>query len=523
MRLGLWLVLLAALAAGQDLIANPDFKENARGWMLRRASVVEEGVVRLAAAEGRKWTHAGVHVTPVLGRELDFRCRAKATGDGHSITVNTFAYGESGRDPLGMKSLREPLRKGEWVEVRGTLVVPPGTKRLALWIVNLNPAPVLVSGAHLVVGRENATPNMQRGGGGLNGPGVLRASAGTMARTAKEGDEGVVTFPIPAKTPHQVPLTFDVKAEPAAALKTFRWRLREDGRNWLCDITLAPTSSGASVRWEALVLVGQREDAPLPRAAKPQVPEEAAAWLRSTACVQSADPAIVAKANELAEGTDGVEAYVKKAIAFTSSNRGKPGVRFDALDARKALDCGGSCTSRANLCAALLRARGIPARTQAHLPAWSGPLYEHWLVEYWHPGAGWTWVESTLGQYRPQPWTLVVLNVANPADEDLGFNHKIRYSGVMVGVPLWSVHNIAPPLLRHFEPKKRVGNVASVEAALKGTGEEISAAFAAARTAFERLAAGARKGELDRDAAARVEEALKKKSAVALRDALAPR
>ena len=62
-----------------------------------------------------------------------------------------------------------------------------------------------------------------------------------------------------------------------------------------------------------------------------------------------------------------------------------------------------------------------------------------------------------------------------------------------------------------------------VETALEGTDEEIAATFAAARAAFERLAARARKGELDRDATARIEEGLKTKSATALRNALAPR
>ncbi len=55
---------------------------------------------------------------------------------------------------------------------------------------------------------------------------------------------------------------------------------------------MAPTPEGALVRLEALVLVGRRKDAPLPRTARPEAPQEAAPWRRSTACVQSDDPAI---------------------------------------------------------------------------------------------------------------------------------------------------------------------------------------------------------------------------------------
>jgi hypothetical protein len=513
MRAALVLAVLAAVAAGQELIRNPGFAENAAGWKLRQATAVEGGL-RLDGDE-RSSAFAGVSVEPVHGREHDFRCRAKGSRGGKVLSVNAFAYGE-GDALLGSRTTVHELRPDDWVEARETFVVPPETKRLALWIINASGAPVVVTDAHLVVGKENGRTNMA--GGSLGGPGVIRASAGTTAKAAKEGTEGVVTFPVPALTRDQVPLTFTVVAEPAAALRSFRWRLREDGRNRLCDVTLQASPAGVSVRWEALVLVGGRADAPLPAAAAAEAPEEAAAWLRATACVQSGDPAIVGKAKELAEGADGVEGYVRRVIAFTSQNRGRPGVAFDALDARKALDCGGSCTSRANLCAALLRAHGIPARTQAHLPTWSGPLYEHWLVEYWHPGAGWTWVEPTLNRVRPEPWTLVVLNVAYPEDEELAFDLRIAHSGVVPGVPLWSVHNIAWPLDRSFG--KATDNLAAPETRLRGTADEIAAALDAAQAAFEQLAAGAERGRTDLARDERIARALKVGTAAALRDAL---
>ncbi len=190
--------------------------------------------------------------------------------------------------------------------------------------------------------------------------------------------------------------------------------------------------------------VGARATRSLARTG-PKHPRKRQPWTRSTACVQSDDPAIREKANELAKGTEGVEAYARRVIEFTAHHQGKEGVPFDTLDARKGLDCGGSCTSRANLAAALLRARGIPARTVAHLPTWSGPLYEHWLVEYWHPGAGWVWLESSLGQFRPLPCTLVVLGVANPEDEDRAFD-PLQTRQVMPGAPHLSVHVGSEPL-----------------------------------------------------------------------------
>ena len=309
-----------------------------------------------------------------------------------------FGY-DKDRDLTFHSSTRFDVIAGKWTRLTQEYVVPPGTTTLTAWVINSTAQPISVSDAHLRVDSPKKAgprlPKEKKGGlpgrprpAPLDGPGVVRAQAQAAVATLGKDDVGVLTFPIPGTYRDQVPLTFDVKVEPPRALKSYRWVRRPDGRNWLCEVTVAPTQEGALVRWEALVLVGRGKDDPLPRAAQPEAPKDAAAWTRSTACVQSDDPAIRDKAKELAKGTEGVEPYARRVIEFTAHHQGKDGVVFDTLDARKGLDCGGSCTSRANLAAALLRARGIPARTVAHLPTWSGPLYEHWLVEYWHPGAG---------------------------------------------------------------------------------------------------------------------------------------
>jgi hypothetical protein len=233
---------------------------------------------------------------------------------------------------------------------------------------------------------------------------------------------------------------------------------------------------------------------------------------------QSDDPAIRDKAKELAEGTEGVEPYARRVIEFTAHDQGKDGVAFDALDARKGLDCGGSCTSRANLAAALLRARGIPARTVAHLPTWSGPLYEHWLVEYRHPGAGWVWLESSLGQFRPRPCTLVVLGVANPEDEDRAFD-PLQTRQVMPGAPHLSVHVGSEPLHPAPQLDLRIGgagNVATIETRLSGTEAELANLFSVARGAFETLVRECETGLADAARAESVRNARRSKKATNL-------
>ncbi len=447
----------------------------------------------------QSWSHAGVAISPVpADRELRFDCQVRGHVDGQKAAVNVFGYDED-RDLTFQSSTPFDLVAGKWTRLTHEYAVPPGTTTLTLWVINSTAQPISVSDAHLRVGGQKKAgpriPKRPKGGlmersrsAPLDGPGVVRARAQAGVATRGKDDVGVLTFPIPGTYRDQVPLTFDVKVEPPGALKSYRWVRRPDGRNWLCEVTVVPTKEGALVRWEALVLVGRGKAEPLPRAARPEAPEEAAPWTRSTACVQRDDPAIRDKANELAQGTAGVEAYARRVIEFTAHHQGKEGVPFDALDARKALECGGSCTSRANLAAALLRARGIPARTVAHLPTWSGPLYEHWLVEYWHPGAGWVWLESSLGQFRPLPCTLVVLGVANPEDEDRAFD-PLQTRQVMPGAPHLSVHVGSEPL--HPAPQfdrqlGGAGNIATVEARLSGTEAELAELFSVARAPSRR-------------------------------------
>jgi hypothetical protein len=293
-----------------------------------------------------------------------------------------------------------------------------------------------------------------------------------------------------------VPLTFELSSTPAQALKSYRWRQRPDGINWTCEATVAPPTEGAVIRWESLVLVNDRARVKLPRTSKPEVTKSLEDWTRSTACVQSSDPAIQAQALKLSKDAPDLGSYARSVAQFTATNYGKPGSTFDTLDARKALDCGGSCTSRANLAAALLRARGVPARTLAHLPTWSGPLYEHWLVEYWHPGVGWIWLETSQGVTQPAPWTVVVLNVAGPADEDKSLDPiHLRY--VMPGAPYLSTCLLSKELLRASGLVPGACNVAVPVARLEGTQKQVETVFAAARKAHARLIEQGLAGRID--------------------------
>lgn len=321
----------------------------------------------------------------------------------------------------------------------------------------------------------------------LGGPGLLRAQGYFQARPQAPGSVGTIAFPVPGTYRDQVPLTFAVRTQPADALRGYRWRLREDGLNWLCEVEVAPPEGGVFVRWEALVLVGDRPTADLPPAPVPECPVEAKPWTRSTACVQADDPAIQARAAALAEGLDDVGAFARRAVEFAATNPLRMGA-MATLDARCALDTGSSCTGRANLAAALLRARGIPARTVAHLPTWSGPLFEHWLVEYWHPGAGWVWAEPSLGRMQPEPWTVALLSVSSPDDEDAARSFApYRVRGVMAGAPSFSVPELSGGLQPDSSPLPtgETSSLATPEVRLDAPADQLVPLFDSARRRFE--------------------------------------
>lgn len=507
-----------APAAGKQLLENPRFEDGSSGWVGRAFEIVDRpgygGTGRTALLGGadpasqRPFAALGVVIAqPPTERSLTLvaHVRAAPGEEPQELDINAFAYAKDNR-LLGTKTTKHRVAAGDWVEKEIEYAVPSETASLHIWFAHTSAGQLEVSDATLTVG-DRAEPNLTApptpAAKTLNGPGVLHAEAWASVRGSAEGETGVVTFPIPNRYAQQVPLSFEVVVEPRTALRSWRWRPREDGRNLLCEIEVkAPPDGDVQVGWQALVLVGARTDGTLPKADKPANPDAARPWTRSTACVQSDDPAIVAVAEELGARGQGVGDFVEAVLRFTSTHCGTDAdATFDSLDAKKALACGGSCTSRANLCAALLRAGGIAARTQAHLPTWSGPLYEHWLVEYWHPGAGWTWVESTKGELRPPPWSLVVINTANPEDEDEAFHQRIRRSGVLAGVALWAVHDIAQPLVCG---RGRKLNAARVVAPL-ATDAELTAA---AEAAFANLRKAAEAGDQPTVGSAAIEAAV---------------
>jgi transglutaminase-like putative cysteine protease len=100
------------------------------------------------------------------------------------------------------------------------------------------------------------------------------------------------------------------------------------------------------------------------------------------------------------------------------------------LDAVHALDKQGSCTSCANLVAALLRANGIPARILAGYPTWCGALQTHYIVEAFVPDYGWYPIESTRLQAPWAPYQQIEVAIIPPEHEDRSEGRPFAADGV---------------------------------------------------------------------------------------------
>lgn len=272
-------------------------------------------------------------------------------------------------------------------------------------------------------------------------PGLVLARGEFELCAGKPWSEPQVLIPLPLSYREQVPLTYELRTQPSGALA--RTRIYEDRPgNFVLEATFhaMKTDQTTLVSWESVVLCGERSfsDVPSKASIPPAWPEEAAPWLRSTWCVQSAHPRFVALAKELRRDTDDVMEIIRRietrAAEIYSNAKG------DVVDltAVEALDKQGSCTSCANLVAALLRASGVPARVLSGYPLWSGPLQTHYIVEAFVPGYGWYPIESTMCRSPWQPYQQVEVSIVAPEHEDRA-QRRLCAAG---GVPYLSLDEI---------------------------------------------------------------------------------
>jgi len=246
-------------------------------------------------------------------------------------------------------------------------------------------------------------------------------------------------IPVPLDYREQVPLTYLLAVDPPAVVRSMNTREDRPG-NWVVEVALAPFDATARVRlkWSSLVLVAPRSfsDVPPQASIPPEWPEEARPWLASTTCVQATDPRIQQVARAIRGDGQDVPQIIHSTLTRLREIYNHQRDRAKSLDAVQALEHTGSCTSSANLTAALLRANGIPARILSGYPTWFGPLQTHYMVEAWMPGYGWYPLESTLLRAPWDPYQQINVSIVPTDYEDERSNSR---PGGAPGVPYLSL------------------------------------------------------------------------------------
>ncbi|MEK7867451.1 MAG: transglutaminase-like domain-containing protein, partial [Planctomycetota bacterium] len=270
---------------------------------------------------------------------------------------------------------------------------------------------------------------------GEDKPGVFRLRGMYEVEANDRAFEPVVLFPLPLSWGPQVPLSWEVRSNPSAMVRT--WRVYErKPHDWVAEVRFPSLEKGDkfALEWEAYVLCGPSAPPALPAGVGldrlKEAPEEARPWLASTRCVQRKHERFKSMAKELREGAKDVAGLVEGIQARLADIYARQEGQARDLSALEALDKPGSCTSCANVTAGVYRACGVPARVLSGYPVWSGPLQTHYIVEIWLPDTGWYAVESTMLKHPwPQSQQLAV-SLVYPEDEDGSAGRSCAADGV---------------------------------------------------------------------------------------------
>lgn len=451
-------VLLAALAClavasqAQEQLGNGGFSEE-KGWFLNStdAKAVAEyqkaggrtgGCLHLksdfADPQAMALARQAIATKPTPGKPIRLTFWAKGKDVSLAIGVVQGLSATHEMASFATSQSTHPLKGTfDWTKVETVLNPNDETKSCAVllclagkgevWLDDVSFAPIDPSDANQA---------------GLEGPGLVEAHGAFTYTAAAAVGETKVLIPLMLDYREQVPLNYRFTVTPKTALK--KTRIYEDRPgNYVAEITLGALKAKDEVEidWKSLQLVGKRSFAGVPKKAPmpSQWPAEALPWLKSTVSVQAKDPSIQKVAKEIRGSETDVLKIISATMSRTTQIYQNQKGRCTSLDAVQALEKQGSCTSCANLVAALLRANNIPARILAGYPLWSGPLQTHYIVEAYVPSYGWYAIESTQLRERWDPFKQVQVAIIPPEYED---KSGMRAGG-FTGVPYLSLTEYA--------------------------------------------------------------------------------
>ncbi len=450
-------VVLLTRAPAENLIKNPSFDKNADGW--KHAVKNLDGVTFDWLEDGGRSGTGGIHIRNDQGNRPWFWSYDLAdTPQANSLRVSGWAKAKNASTLVAIcvqgwddeyKKLvafsstqyTKPVRGDfEWTRLETYFTPSSETRHVCVLLMIVGSGAVWFDDVATVdIGRtEVPARSGQLDVPGQVRPGLFEVRGECKVTATAHCNHPTLLIPLPILYREHVPLTYEVSAEPAKKLV----RARIYGSppdNYIADVELAAFAPGdtVSLQWSSIVLCAARSfdnmptEAPLPE----DWPAEVRPWLRSTRCVQAQHKRIQLVAREIRGESRDVLEIIQKTLQRTKAIYLAQQGDCKELDAVHALDKRGSCTSCANLVAALLRASDIPARVLAGYPTDGEPLETHYIVEAYVPGYGWYPIESTCLQAPWQPYLQIEVAIIPPEHED---RSEARYPNAG-GVPYLSI------------------------------------------------------------------------------------
>jgi len=258
----------------------------------------------------------------------------------------------------------------------------------------------------------------------MAGTGLVGAVGGARVKILNEGTHEIL-IPMPQLVDSQIPVCYSITTTPGEAATKYSLRIREDS-NAVVSLQLNG-SPGQEIRidWVSIILISPRVVVPN------QVSTEQ--YIRPTACVQSGDTQITKLAQKLWPDNGRIDAYAANIQEFIRDMKQNKQPR--SMDASGILESGGNwiCTANANLGAALLRVKKIPARSIAVIPPTAQRLEMHRIVAYFDSGKWVKFDPSSLQKDIPmKTWQNIIMAKTTITDENVAMKPRM---GTSLGCP----------------------------------------------------------------------------------------
>ena len=253
--------------------------------------------------------------------------------------------------------------------------------------------------------------------------GLAGAIGGAHFKLTSAGPREVM-LPLPQLADGQVPVCYFIHSLPPDAAEEFRLRKR-DASNVVVSIRMAGGNREVELKWSSVVLFTRPDTT-----ANATLPD---AYREATACVQAKADEIRELGTNLWPANGNTVEFASKIQQFVREMKRKKQPR--SLDALGIYQSGenGICTANANLAVALLRSRGIAARTIAVIPTTSDRLEMHRIVEFYDENRWQSFDPSSLHRDIPgKPWQNIIMSKTTGWDEEVSM--KLRM-GAMAGCP----------------------------------------------------------------------------------------